>query len=59
MIVPATMRIKPFIVQEGSLNINELWGPNSDRDCAVKIKPASTSMMPIISTSIFMFSNKV
>lgn len=55
MIIPARMNIKPLIVQEGLLYINELWGPNSDLDCAVKIKPANTSTMPIISTSIFMY----
>ena len=55
MIIPARMNMKPLIVQEGLLYINELWGPNSDLDCAVKIKPANTSTMPIISTSIFMY----
>ena len=55
MIIPARMNIKPLIVQEGLLYINELWGPNRDWDCAVKIKPANTSTMPIISTSIFMY----
>ena len=55
MIIPARMNIKPLIVQEGLLYMNELWGPNSDLDCAVKIKPANTNTMPIISTSIFMY----
>ena len=55
MIIPARMNIKPLIVQEGLLYINELGGPNSDWDCAVKIKPAITSMNPIISTSIFIY----
>jgi len=54
-IIPAIINIEPLIVQEGLLYINELEGPNSDLDCAVKIKPANMSMAPIISTNIFIY----
>ncbi|MDW0135417.1 MAG: hypothetical protein QOK88_07955 [Nitrososphaeraceae archaeon] len=52
-IIPARMIIRPFIVQEGLLYINELWGPTYDSDCAVKTKPANTSTIPKISIKIF------
>lgn len=54
-IIPAIINIEPLIVQEGLLYINELEGPNSDLDCAVKIKPANMSKAPIISTNIFIY----
>jgi hypothetical protein len=54
IITPAIMNIEPFNVQDGLLYINELGGPNSDLDCAVKIRPAIISAIPIISIIIFM-----
>jgi hypothetical protein len=56
MIMPAMINIEPLIVQEGLLYINELGGPNSALDCAVKIKPANTSAIPIISINIFIYN---
>jgi hypothetical protein len=55
MIMPAIIIIKPLIVQEGLLYINEFGGPKSSLDCAVKIKPANTSATPIISINIFIY----
>ena len=55
MIMPAIIIIKPLIVQEGLLYINELAGPNIALDCAVKIKPTNTSAIPIISINIFIY----
>ena len=54
MITPEIMNIEPFNVHDGLLYINELGGPNIDLDCAVKIRPAIISAIPIISTIIFM-----
>ena len=54
-IMPATIIIKPLIVQEGLLYINEFGGPKSSLDCAVKINPANTSATPIISINIFIY----
>jgi hypothetical protein len=52
-IMPAIITIDPLIVQEGLLYINELGGPNSALDCAVKITPAKISAIPISSIIIF------
>jgi hypothetical protein len=35
--------------------MKELGGPNSALDCAVKITPANTSAIPIISIIIFKY----
>lgn len=56
MIMPAIINMNPLIVQEGLLYINELGGPNRAFDCAVKIKPANTSTVPIISINIFIYN---
>jgi hypothetical protein len=55
MIMPAIIIIKPLIVQEGLLYINEFGGPKSSLDCAVKIIPTNTSAIPIISINIFIY----
>ena len=53
VIIPAIINIEPLIIQEGLLYINELEGPISDLDCAVKITPNIISNIPIIMTNIF------